>query len=148
VIGALLSGGRALPPLTDTQVRMIGLARKGYRCSPAGIHAVALRSLEKRRGFVRQDAEGVWHATPAGFAAFVESPHSAKEPWAALSCRSGIPFRSSTCGEVEISRERYDAEMRKPNQRWRCPVCDGAAEYDDARSEVLQGIDPDLQGGV
>lgn len=44
-----------------------------------------------------------------------------------------------SCGSQPLTKAQYDAQMSKPNRLWACPRCGAVADYDDEKSEELQG---------
>ena len=51
-------------------------------------------------------------------------------------------------GEVELSIGHYRLEMACPNERWRCPICGGIAEWDDERHDAsFEQFVPEEEGG-
>lgn len=40
-------------------------------------------------------------------------------------------------GQVFLTREEYDLEMRNPDSRWTCPHCKRVAQFDDDNYEAL-----------
>lgn len=41
------------------------------------------------------------------------------------------------CGKVDIDRTNYLAQMKIPFATWRCPICRGNADFDEARYEEI-----------
>lgn len=63
--------------------------------------------------------------------------------FAAVRCRGDNVPGQLACGLVYLTFEQYEREMMRPNVGWSCPQCGSSADYDDAVSEQLQGIDDD-----
>lgn len=64
-------------------------------------------------------------------------------PYAAVVCHGGHGEGIPGCGSVDLTEPEYSRQMGSPHQGWSCPRCGGSATYDDARSELLQGVAED-----
>lgn len=57
-------------------------------------------------------------------------PESGSTPWQVI-CHEH--------GEVALTREEYDVQMRRPDCLWACPICGDASAWDDENYESHEG---------
>ena len=62
------------------------------------------------------------------------APHAiSKEPTPyAVICYGDAWGPEHACGRSYLTKEAYDWAMAHPSQVWKCPVCGGNADFDDA----------------
>lgn len=42
------------------------------------------------------------------------------------------------CGEVYLTEQQHQDQLKQPSTRWRCPLCNSVADLDDEETERLQ----------
>lgn len=63
-------------------------------------------------------------------------------PFAYVRC-SGIDpsVGAISCGVQPLTLQQYERQLSRPDDLWKCPKCGAPADYDDERSELVQGIE-------